>query len=92
MGSEIVYCNTCGTRLLESDFKKGRAKTILTRNYCLGCMPEEAPKPKEETKQRKMRTTRVPRATKPPSPWPIRIGIGVAILVFIIIFLVIALK
>jgi hypothetical protein len=37
MGKEIVYCSVCGERILESDFDKGRAVTILKKNYCKKC-------------------------------------------------------
>ena len=37
MGQEIVYCNVCGERILESDFRKGKAVTLLKKNYCGKC-------------------------------------------------------
>jgi hypothetical protein len=38
MGQQIVYCNTCGIQILASEFEKGRAVTILRKNYCKVCM------------------------------------------------------
>lgn len=37
MGREIVYCEGCGERILEEEFVKGRAVTILDKNYCGTC-------------------------------------------------------
>ncbi len=42
MGHGIVYCESCGERLLESDFQKGHAVTVLNKNYCSKCRPESA--------------------------------------------------
>lgn len=91
MGSEIVYCNTCGNRILERDFKKGRAVTILKRDYCSKCMVEviKANKPKDAAWR--PRTQRVPKADPLPSklkmslPFLIAIGIGVIALILLII-------
>ena len=43
MGQEIVYCNLCGNRILESEFRKGRALTVLKKNYCPTCAQERVP-------------------------------------------------
>ena len=47
MGREIVYCATCGTRILQEDFDQGKAITLNNKNYCPKCrksvMPEAAP-------------------------------------------------
>jgi hypothetical protein len=37
MGKEIVYCDICGDRILEAEFEKGKAITILNKNYCTNC-------------------------------------------------------
>ncbi len=37
MGREIVYCNLCGTRILEDDLLKGRALTLLDKVFCAAC-------------------------------------------------------
>ncbi len=43
MGKEIVYCEICGDRILEQEFAKGRAVTVLNKNYCVKCKAEVAP-------------------------------------------------
>ncbi len=37
MGKEIVYCEICGDRILEQEFQKARAITLLNKNYCATC-------------------------------------------------------
>jgi len=37
MGKEIVYCDVCGDRILESEFEKGNAVTLLKKKYCRKC-------------------------------------------------------
>jgi len=37
MGSEIVYCHLCGTRILEKDLLAGRALTLLDKTFCHLC-------------------------------------------------------
>ncbi|MBI2932185.1 MAG: hypothetical protein HYY16_11085 [Planctomycetes bacterium] len=37
MGREIVYCEICGDRILEQEFEKGRAITLLNKKYCAKC-------------------------------------------------------
>jgi len=37
MGKEIVYCEVCGDRILEQEFQKARAITLLNKNYCATC-------------------------------------------------------
>jgi hypothetical protein len=67
---EIVYCNTCGDRILTSDFEKGRAVVILKRNYCATCaeaIEESKPEPSKEATVRKndrRPTVRVPTLEK----------------------------
>ncbi len=43
MGQEIVYCAKCASRILSSDFDKGRAFRIGNRTLCKDCALEEAP-------------------------------------------------
>ncbi len=40
MGKEIVYCEICGDRILEQEFEKGHAITVLNKNYCFNCKDE----------------------------------------------------
>src|SRR5258706_1433073 len=42
MGQGIVYCGVCGDRILEPDFKKGKAVTINKKNYCPKCAQDVA--------------------------------------------------
>ena len=44
MGTEIVYCASCQTRLGNSDFQKGRVAWAENRAYCIKCAPEGATK------------------------------------------------
>ncbi|HYE98250.1 MAG TPA: hypothetical protein VEJ18_05030, partial [Planctomycetota bacterium] len=37
MGQEIVYCHECQSRLVGSEFEKGKAFRIQNQNYCLPC-------------------------------------------------------
>lgn len=37
MGHGIVYCETCGDRLVEGDFQKGAAVTVNHKTYCAKC-------------------------------------------------------
>ena len=37
MGQEIVYCHNCQTRLLGSDFEKGKAFKVGGKAYCGPC-------------------------------------------------------
>lgn len=39
MGHSIVYCDKCGQRLKEEDFRRGRASIADNRNYCESCRP-----------------------------------------------------
>lgn len=39
MGREIVYCEDCGNSLRETDFERGRARTIDNRPFCIECRP-----------------------------------------------------
>jgi len=39
MGREIVYCESCGDRIVASDFEKGHAITAGSKNYCGKCAP-----------------------------------------------------
>jgi hypothetical protein len=53
MGRPIVYCDSCGDRILDDEFEKGRAVAVHKKNYCARCAknvavpaPAPAPKPK----------------------------------------------
>lgn len=85
MGSEIVYCSVCGDRILERDFQKGKAVTVLKKNYCSVCMVEVV---KAEEPKRKIRTTRIPKMEERPSRRPLYIGIAIAIVAFILVMIV----
>ncbi len=93
MGQEIVYCSICGDRILESDFKKGKAVTFLKRNYCAKCAkeslevskksqaPPSAQAPPAAASVRKLETRRIPLADNrvPRSPWPVPLPYLIAI-------------
>jgi len=42
MGRRIVYCETCGVRLSEEDFRLGKAAHHLRRPFCAACKPPTA--------------------------------------------------
>jgi hypothetical protein len=75
MGQEIVYCSVCGERILESHFRKGKAVTLLKKNYCPKCAKnvvkesqkkvDATPPAPEPPSPRKLETRRVPLADKP---------------------------
>lgn len=77
-GMEIVYCSVCGHRIPESDFRKGKAVTVLKRHYCKDCASQvvkessegSSHNPTETPKQFRIRTQRTPMAdpVKPGSP------------------------
>lgn len=92
MGQEIVYCSVCGERILESHFKKGKAVTVLKKNYCSKCAKdvvktgqnkEAIPSSSSEpSSPRKLETRRIPMADKPYRPggkFPIPMPFMVAI-------------
>ena len=37
MGRQIVYCQVCGERILESDLEAGRALSVSGHNFCANC-------------------------------------------------------
>jgi hypothetical protein len=41
MGQEIVYCFKCASRLLGSDFDKGKAFRVAGKSICLACAKEQ---------------------------------------------------
>jgi hypothetical protein len=106
MGQEIVYCSSCGERILESEFEKGKAVTILKKNYCRNCAKDvvREPQTREEAPQRappsssfRLRETRrIPLAEKPgpasrfPIPVPFLIAIGLGILVLVLLYIVLS--
>jgi len=70
MGQQIVYCNTCGIQILASDFEKGKAVTVLRKNYCKNCMAVaiEKSKPAKSAQAQDSETPRVKRTDGPPIP------------------------
>ncbi len=76
MGQEILYCNTCGKKLIGDDFTRGRAHTFNNRQYCTACvpqgigsgaraLPQEPPRPVERPPQ--TATQGRLKAVKPPT-------------------------
>jgi hypothetical protein len=107
MGQEIVYCSVCGERILESHFKKGKAVTILKKNYCPKCTKDvvKAGQKKEDVPHasseppspRKLETRRVPLADKRYRPGgrfpiPMPFMVAIAVGVIAIILLIIVLS
>lgn len=43
MGQAIVYCSRCNTRLLETDFEKGKASFVERIPFCSPCLREAPP-------------------------------------------------
>jgi hypothetical protein len=97
MGQEIVYCSVCGERILESHFKKGKAVTLLKKNYCPMCAKDVVKEGQvkggatlsaaEPPSPRKLETRRVPLADKryrPGGKFPIPLPFLVAIAVGVI--------
>jgi hypothetical protein len=101
MGSEIVYCAACATRLTGADFDRGRARRVGHQVFCEDCAPPEAeaPGPPEAARPPSARLSgsgpRIPRpqdttrrhAAKPaPPPWPwIAGGAAVGVLVLAVL-------
>jgi len=75
VGREIVYCNQCGLRITAADFEKGRAATVLGKNYCRRCMKdvigEETPAEKTERPTSKTPARGSP-STRAPQKAPLR--------------------
>jgi hypothetical protein len=107
MGQEIVYCSVCGDRILESHFKKGKAVTLLKKNYCPKCaqnVVKESPKKEaaspstaEPPSPRKLETRRIPMADKPYRPGgklpiPMPFIVAIAIGVIAIFLLIVVLR
>ncbi len=85
MGKETVYCSVCGDRLSSSDFEKGKAVTILKRNFCKKCAEtvanesaDPAHDPTATPKPIKIRTQRMPLADKPKVPFSNRVPFLIA--------------
>ena len=53
MGREIVYCDLCGDRILETDFEKGRAFAAGNKNYCPNCADKGPARPPPATSSSK---------------------------------------
>ncbi len=77
MGREIVYCQSCGSKLTESEFERGKAQMIDNRPFCSRCRPVTAPPPPVPVPERRGATStrrksptgwipRVPPPTEPP--------------------------
>ena len=101
MGGGSVYCNVCGDRILQRDFHKGRAVTILKKNYCAKCMGDvvkagaqtEAGREEVGTGLRRIRTQRIPKADAPPRfklTMPFLIALGVIGLALLLLWIVLA--
>lgn len=96
MGKETVYCSVCGDRLSSSDFEKGKAVTILKRNFCKKCaetVAKESADPEHDPtatpKPIKIRTQRIPLAEKPKPasnriPFMIAAAVGIIALIMLI--------
>ncbi len=80
VGREIVYCNRCGDRITSDEFEKGRAITVLGKNYCRKCMkavvePDEAEGPSGVPPEREARRSgEGSRSRKAPPPFSGRAG------------------
>lgn len=94
VGSEIVYCGVCGDRILEREFEKGRAVTVLKKNYCSKCAVnvtvQKSPTP---GLIKKARTQKIPKAD-PPSKWkpylPFMLAAGIAVVAVVLLIVVLA--
>lgn len=100
MGKGIVYCSVCGDRILERDFDRGKAVTVLGKDYCPKCArtvvkdsaeTANASQPPTAPSLRKPRTARSPLADprevpakKPFIPMPYIIALLIAILAVIL--------
>ena len=86
------YCNVCGERILESDFKKGKAVTVQKKNYCPKCAKDVVQESQEKEaipstssrphSSRKLETRRIPLADQPYRPggkFPIPVPFMIAI-------------
>lgn len=88
MGREIVYCESCGERILEKEIQQGSAVTFLNKNYCSLCKEKAIQEssgamsrdefqklvmPKEEKKEEKASTSRM-KTVKPEQPIVSRAG------------------
>ena len=80
MGQEILYCHSCGTKLLSDDFTRGRAHTFNNRQFCKTCVPtgmspamipppKPSPRPSTQRIQKEHRTPVRPitRVSAPPA-------------------------
>lgn len=66
MGQEIVYCNSCGLRILESDLRHGRAAVLRGKNYCKDCMAAAGGTPEGVVPEpQAAKTSRIPKASAP---------------------------
>src|SRR5262245_54350129 len=68
MGRQIVYCVSCGEKLTEDDFDRGKAQVHENRPFCGRCRPVTAPPsppPRERVTERREQTST--RLRKPPT-------------------------
>jgi hypothetical protein len=69
MGREIVYCDSCGDRIVAADFDKGRARTFQNKNYCHKCVNTislpvaDGPSPSRTADSKRLPRDRPPPAT-----------------------------
>jgi hypothetical protein len=69
MGREIVYCDSCGDRIVAADFDRGRARTVQNKNYCHKCVKTlslpaaDAPSPSQPADSKQLPRGRPPPAT-----------------------------
>jgi hypothetical protein len=103
MGKGIVYCSVCGDRILECEFDRDKAVTLLGKDYCPKCAKnvvkqsakkrEAAAEPAIAPPARIRKTQSIPLANKPTKmpvlqmPFIIAIVIGVAALILLIVVL-----
>lgn len=91
---EIVYCTTCGDRILASDFEKGRAVVVLKRHYCAKCaasIKEGSPEPPKEASGRRSErrpTVRIPVAKPSWSRTKLMVLLGIAALILLLIIVI----
>jgi hypothetical protein len=62
MGSQVLYCSSCGIKLLGSDFDRGLAGHVLDRCFCVACRPSLVTPPPAPEAPRTRSTTHVRRA------------------------------
>lgn len=71
MGREIVYCQSCGSKLTETDFERGKAQMIDHSPFCSRCRPIATPPPTPPVPERRGATTT---RRKAPTGWIPRVA------------------